>query len=200
MSEIVYWIFITSFIKKTKTSDKQTCQSFLPNIDEKSKILILYSIPGVKSLREQQYYAHPQNRFWKIMEKICNTDNLSDLFYENKLQILLKNKIVLLDVIQSCQRNGSLDSNIQNKIPNNIAELLKKFPNIKYICLNGNKAYYAFKKHFPKLLKKYQCYKLPSTSPANARYKLDELYKEWQQAICPDTFRLKYQTNDTFIN
>ena len=148
-------------------------------------------------MREQQYYAHPQNRFWKIMEKICNTDNLSDLFYENKLQILLKNKIALWDVIQSCQRNGSLDSNIQNEIPNNITELLEKFPNIKYICLNGNKAYSAFKKHFPKLLKKYQCYKLPSTSPANARYKLDELYKEWQQAICPDTFRLKYQTNDT---
>ena len=173
--------------KIRKTSVKQTCQSFLPSINEKSEILILGSIPGVKSLCEQQYYAHPQNRFWKIMEKICNADNLSNLCYENKLQILLKNKIALWDVIQTCERNGSLDSNIQNEIPNNITELLEKFPNIKCICLNGNKAYLAFKKYFLKLLKNYQCYKLPSTSPANARYKLNDLYQEWQQAIFPDS-------------
>lgn len=140
-------------------------------------------MPGVKSLEEQQYYAHPQNRFWKLMEKICNTDNLSDLIYKDKLQILLKNKIALWDVIQSCNRKGSLDSNIKNEIPNNIPELLKNFPNIKAICLNGNKSYAAFKKHFPKLLEQYKCYKLPSTSPANAKYKLEDLYNEWQPAF-----------------
>lgn len=165
--------------KITKAFNKQLCHSFLPNIDKKSEILILGSMPGVKSLDEQQYYAHPQNRFWKLMGKFCNTNNLSDLSYDNKLQILLENRFALWDVIQSCERDGSLDSNIQNEIPNNISELLKQFPNIKYIYLNGNKAYSAFKKHFPDLLKKYKCYKLPSTSPANARYKLEDLYNEW---------------------
>lgn len=162
---------------------KQNCKSFLPNIDEKSEILILGSMPGAKSLAEQQYYAHPQNRFWKLMWKFCNIDNLNELNYKNKLKTLLKNKIALWDVIQSCDRNSSMDSNIQNEIPNNIPDLLKQFPNIKVICLNGNKSYSVFKKHFPKLHKQFNCYKLPSTSPANAGYKLENLYKEWSVAL-----------------
>lgn len=166
-----------------KNQQKKICKSFLPSIDKKSEILILGSMPGVKSLEEQQYYAHPQNRFWKLMGIFCNADNLLGLSYKEKLQILLKNRIALWDVIQSCNRNGSLDSNIQNEIPNDIPKLLKQFPNIKVICLNGNKSYSAFKKLFPELLEQYQCYKLPSTSPANARYKLENLYKEWEIAL-----------------
>ena len=134
-------------------------------------------MPGVKSLDEQQYYAHPQNRFWKLMGKFCKVNNLSDAKYQNKLKILLKNKIALWDVLQSCKRNDSLDFNIKNEVPNNIRELLRDFLNIKIICLNGNKSYSDFKKYFPDLLDKYQCYKLPSTSPANARYKMEDLYK-----------------------
>ena len=166
-----------------KNSNKQLCKSFLPSIDEKSEILILGSMPGVKSLEEQQYYAHPQNRFWKLMGKICNANNLPELSYQKKLQILLKNKIALWDVIQSCNRQGSLDSNIKNEIPNDISGLLAQFPNIEVICLNGNKSYSAFKKYFPNLLEKYNCFKMPSTSPANARYKLEDLCKAWSEAI-----------------
>lgn len=110
----------------------------------------------MKSLEEQQYYAHPQNRFWKLMGMFCNLDNLQELRYQEKLQTLLKNKIALWDVIQSCKRNGSLDSNIQNELPNDIPELLKQFPNIKIICLNGNKAYTAFKKTFSRNIKAVQ--------------------------------------------
>ena len=169
--------------KIIKTSEKPNCQSFLPSINNESEILILGSMPGIKSLEEQQYYAHPQNRFWKLMGMFCNVNNLPELSYQEKLQILLKNKIALWDVIESCKRNGSLDSNIQYELPNDISELLKRFPNIKVICLNGNKAYTAFKKYFPKLLEQYKCYKLPSTSPANARYKFENLYNEWNDAI-----------------
>jgi len=169
--------------KIIKTSEKPNCQSFLPSINNESEILILGSMPGIKSLEEQQYYAHPQNRFWKLMGLFCNVENLHDSNYQEKLQILLKSKIALCDVIQSCNRDGSLDSNIQNEVPNNLQDLLKQFPNIKIICLNGNKAYTAFKKYFPDLLEKYNCYKLPSTSPANAKYKLDDLYNEWNKAI-----------------
>ena len=155
------------------------CKSFKPSIDANSKVLILGSMPGVKSLEEQQYYAHPQNRFWKVLGRICNTDNLQELAYSQKLTILLQNDIALWDTIESCKREGSLDSDIQNEIPNDIKNLLKKYPNIKTICLNGNKSYSAFKKYFPDLLQKYNCYKMPSTSPANARYSLDMLVQEW---------------------
>jgi len=168
-----------------KNQQKQNCKSFMPNIDDKSVILILGSMPGVKSLEEQQYYAHPQNRFWKLMDMFCNAENLNELNYQEKLKILLKNKIALWDVIQSCNRNGSLDSDIQNELPNDIPKLLEHFPNIEKICLNGNKSYSAFKKHFPQLLEQYKCYKLPSTSPANARYKLEDLYKNWREALSP---------------
>lgn len=144
------------------------CKSFAPSIDNNSKILILGSMPGVKSLEEQQYYAPPQNRFWKVMGVICNEPMLHEFDYDLKLKTLLNNNIALWDTIKSCKRDGSLDSEIQNENPNDIRKLLKKHSNIKTICLNGNKSYSAFKKYFPVLLDKYSCRKMPSTSPANA--------------------------------
>lgn len=152
------------------------CKSFKPEIDKNSRILILGSMPGIKSLQMQQYYAHPQNRFWKLMGKICNCENLPALEYNDKIQILLKNNFALWDVLKYCEREGSLDSNIENEIPNDISALLKKYPDIEKIILNGNKSYSGFKKYFPDLLQKYSCYKIPSTSPANARFSLEELY------------------------
>jgi len=157
------------------------CNSFSPVINKHSKILILGSMPGVKSLEMQQYYAHPQNRFWKLMGLICNCKNLHDLNYQEKLQILLKSNFALWDVLGYCNREGSLDTNIQDETPNKISELLKIYNNIETICLNGNKAYSAFKKCFPELLQEYKCYKMPSTSPANAKYNLEKLYKEWKK-------------------
>ena len=155
------------------------CKSFKPSINNNSKILVLGSMPGIKSLNESQYYAHPQNRFWKVMGYICNEPKLYEFYYEQKLKILLDNNIALWDVIKSCKREGSLDSDIQNEKPNDIKGLLKKYPNIKIICLNGNKSYSLFKKYFPDINEKYRCYKMPSTSPANAKYNLDKLIKEY---------------------
>ncbi len=159
------------------------CESFSPQVNTKSKILILGSMPGIKSLEEQKYYAHPQNRFWKIMGLLCKSPDLYELNYNDKIKILLKNNFALWDVIKFCKREGSLDSNIQEEVPNNIEKLLEDYPNIKKICLNGNKAYSAFKKYFPDLIKKYSCYKLPSTSPANAKYSLNDLYQKWSYII-----------------
>lgn len=157
------------------------CESFYPIINNNSKVLILGSMPGIKSLNEQQYYAHQQNRFWKLMGIFCNCKNLQNLNYQKKLQILLNNNFALWDIIEFCDREGSLDSNIQNEVPNDIPQLLNKYPNTKIICLNGNKAYTAFKKHFPMILRTYKCYKMPSTSPANARYNLEKLYDAWSK-------------------
>ena len=159
------------------------CKSFAPSIDNNSRLLILGSMPGVKSLEEQQYYAHPQNRFWKVMGAICDEPNLPKFDYNLKLKTLLNNNIALWDTIKSCKREGSLDSDIQNETPNDIRTLLKKYTNIKTICLNGNKSYSAFKKYFPDLLEKYNCRKMPSTSPANARYKINDLYTKWKEGL-----------------
>lgn len=153
------------------------CKSFKPAINENSKILILGSMPGIKSLELSQYYAHPQNRFWKIMGILCNRPDMASLDYTEKIKTLLDNGFALWDVIKSCSREGSLDSAIENEKPNNIKGLLKKYPNIKTIYLNGNKSYSAFKKYFPELLP--MCKKMPSTSPANARFQIPELLKEW---------------------
>lgn len=174
-----YGINIKEKLLNLENKTKNECKSFAPSIDNNSHILILGSMPGVKSLEEQQYYAHPQNRFWKVMGAICNEPKLHEFDYDLKLKTLLKNNIALWDTIKSCKREGSLDSDIQNETPNDIRKLLKKYPYIKTICLNGNKSYSAFKKYFPDLLEKYNCYKMPSTSPANARYSLDKLITDW---------------------
>ncbi|MBR6162832.1 DNA-deoxyinosine glycosylase [bacterium] len=155
------------------------CKSFKAYVDKNSLVLILGSMPGVKSLEEQEYYAHPQNRFWKVMGGICQEKNLKDFSYEEKLKTLLKNHIALWDTIGTCKREGSLDSDIENETPNDIRKLLKTYPKISAIFLNGNKSYSSFKKYFPDLLEKYNCFKMPSTSPANARYSIENLKKEW---------------------
>lgn len=91
------------------------CKSFAPAINENSKILILGSMPGIKSLEEAHYYAHPQNRFWKVMSVLCNNDMVS-MDYQTRIQTLLDNNFALWDVIKSCKREGSLDSAIENEI------------------------------------------------------------------------------------
>ncbi len=159
------------------------CKSFLPNIDKHSKILILGSMPGIKSLEMQQYYAHPQNRFWKLMGLLCKAPNLADLEYNKRLKILLDNGFALWDVIKYCKRSGSLDSNIYDETPNDISGLLQKYKNVQALILNGNKAYSALKKHIPAVFQEYKCLKMPSTSPANARYRLENLHQEWLNGI-----------------
>lgn len=159
------------------------CKSFLPKINKNSRILILGSMPGVKSLEMQQYYAHPQNRFWKLTGLLCKCPDMASFEYDKRIEILLDNGFALWDVIKTCKRSGSLDSNIYDEVPNDISGLLKKHKSIKTLILNGNKAYSAFKKHFPALIKEYKCLKMPSTSPANARYRLENLYEEWESGI-----------------
>ncbi|WP_294229488.1 MULTISPECIES: DNA-deoxyinosine glycosylase [Chryseobacterium] len=136
--------------------------SFAPVIDNDSKILILGSIPGVKSLEKQQYYGHPQNKFWKIIFELLNEDFAED--YAERIQVLKKHHIALWDVIDSCERKGSLDSEIRNEEANRIDELLESHSNIKAVFCNGGKSY----KNLQKILgKNYKIpvFLLPSTSP-----------------------------------
>lgn len=150
--------------------------SFPAIVDEQSEILILGSVPGVKSLEMQQYYAHPQNQFWKIMFHLFDKEFSSD--YKRKIALLKKNKIALWDVIESCERKGSLDTEIRNEIDNNIPELIDNHPNIKTIFCNGQKSY----KNLIKILGKdfkIPILVLPSTSPLHT-IKFEEKLESWK--------------------
>lgn len=153
--------------------------SFPPFIDSQSKILILGSIPGVKSLEKQQYYAHPQNKFWKIIFELFNEEFTED--YSERIDILKKNNIAIWDVIDSCERKGSLDSEIKNEEANQIGTLLESYPNIQAIFCNGGKSY----KNLQKLLGKnfrIPIYLLPSTSPLHT-ISFERKFEEWKKIL-----------------
>lgn len=155
----------------------QKISSFPPIINENSKILILGSIPGLKSLEMQQYYAHPQNKFWKIIFEIFNEEFTTD--YSERIKILEKHHIALWDVIDTCERKGSLDSEIRNEEANRIGELLQNYPNIKSIFCNGQKSYKNLQKILPKDFY-LPIIALPSTSPAHASLKYEEKLEKWK--------------------
>ncbi|XFA99499.1 DNA-deoxyinosine glycosylase [Candidatus Izemoplasma sp. B36] len=149
---------------------------FKPVIDKTSKILILGSFPSVISREQNFYYMHKQNRFWKVLELIFN-DNFTSPNIEEKKDLLIKHRIALYDVIESCDIIGSKDSSINNVKPVNIINLIKG-TNIRKIYINGNKAYQLFMKYNQNLTD--IVYKLPSTSSANARYSLKMLLERWK--------------------
>ena len=155
------------------------CESFDPIIDNESKILILGSMPGRKSLAMQQYYAHPQNRFWKLLAQLLEEKLPQN--YQEKQNLLLSQHIALWDTLAYCEREGSLDSDIKNEQPNALLPLLAEHKQLRAIFCNGGKAAAAFKKYFAKSLPAdVAVYYLHSTSPANARMSLDALAAEWQ--------------------
>ena len=127
----------------------QKISSFPPIIDKESKILILGSIPGVKSLEMQQYYAHPQNKFWKIICEIFNEDFTTD--YSERIKILEKYHVALWDVIDTCERKGSLDSEIRNEEANKIGELLHNYPNIKLFSATDKNLIKIYGKFYRKI-------------------------------------------------
>ncbi|MBQ3514488.1 MAG: DNA-deoxyinosine glycosylase [Lachnospiraceae bacterium] len=146
-----------------------------PIYDKNSKILILGSFPSVKSREEGFFYGHPQNRFWKVLAKVCGVHE--PITIEEKKTFLYQNHIAVWDVIQSCDINGSSDSSIKNVVPNDLSRILE-CADIKQIYVNGKKAEQLYKKYiFPKIQREVIC--LPSTSPANAAWNLERLIKEW---------------------
>lgn len=157
-------------------------QCFPPLIDKSSQILIIGTMPSVKSLAAEEYYAHPRNAFWKIVSTLFNNGyNFSD-FMEKKTCIL-NNHLALWDNLKFCERNGSLDSDIKNMIPNDFETLLKNYPHICRLIFNGQKSFQIFKKFHPELLETYQYFILPSTSPANASLSFEKKLALWQNAL-----------------
>lgn len=148
---------------------------FPPLYDQNSKVLILGSFPSVKSREQMFFYGHPQNRFWKVISAVFDSEAPTTI--DEKKCFLHTNSIALWDVIASCNITGSSDSSIKNVVVNDLSEILHN-ADIKQIFVNGKTA--------EKYYKKYICKKfgrdavcLPSTSPANATWNIEKLIKAW---------------------
>ena len=134
-------------------------------------------MPGKISIKKNQYYANRRNQFWKIIEKLFNVKLSED--YSTRLAFLLDQRIGLWDVIKSCEREGSLDSDIRKPLMNDFDRFFKEYPGIKTVFFNGGKAYNIFVRNINKELSYQNLIKLPSTSPAHA-VSLDEKLKQWE--------------------
>ena len=155
---------------------EQITRSFDPIVYSNTKILVLGSLPGKKSLELREYYGHPRNRLWKILAHITNNEIPQD--YERKKEFLFKYNIGLWDVANSAYRYGSLDSNIKKERPNDIENLLESHESIRVIGFNGKKAEKMFYKFFKE--KTHRRYvPLPSTSPANLAINFEEMCRRW---------------------
>lgn len=148
---------------------------FPPLYDKNSKILILGSFPSVKSREQLFFYGHPQNRFWKVIAAVLNAE--IPVTIDDKKKLLLLNNIALWDVIGSCDISGSSDSSIKNVTANDLTEIIEK-SKITHIFVNGKTAekYYNM---FIKAVINREAICLPSTSPANANCKLNDLVDKW---------------------
>ncbi|MBR2952747.1 MAG: DNA-deoxyinosine glycosylase [Clostridia bacterium] len=149
---------------------------FPPLYDKDSKILILGSFPSVKSREQMFFYGHPQNRFWKVISSVLGAETPTTI--EEKRSFLLSNNIALWDVIASCDITGSSDSSIKNVVANDLTEILDN-ANIKQIFVNGKTAEKYYNKCIrDKINRNAIC--LPSTSPANAGWSINNLIVIWR--------------------
>ena len=166
-------------ILKPKTSISR--QALPPVIDKTTEYLVLGTMPGEQSLLNQQYYNNPRNQFWKIIADAFNNKK-PFANYSDKLATLKNNKIGLWDVLDTCDREGSSDSNIENPTLNNLNKLFKEFPNIKTVIFNGQDSYDYFNSLVhDKVDKKYL--QLSSTSSANGHKTVAEKTQEWKTAL-----------------
>ena len=168
----------------TGSADAQL-QSFDPVVSTTDTLMILGSMPGVRSLDAQQYYAHPRNAFWKIIQSI---DGGEIKTYKQKLQMLSRQRIALWDTLKHCQRPGSLDSNIASDsvVCNDFHWLFHQYPQIKTVAFNGKASEKWFKKLVLPTLKdsgSITWASLPSSSPAMATLSLAEKTTQWRRIL-----------------
>lgn len=162
--------------------------SFDPIAAPDAEILILGSMPGRASLAAGQYYAHAQNAFWRIMAELLGFDASAP--YAERTQALKSARIALWDVLHSCKREGSLDTNIdrQTLVANDFAAFLREHPQITRIVFNGGTAEACFKRHVTHSIAEVQiqCVRLPSTSPAHAAMSFAQKLDAWRTLVQHD--------------
>jgi hypoxanthine-DNA glycosylase len=113
--------------------------SFPPVVDARTRVLVLGSLPGERSLAERRYYAHPQNQFWRLVGGAIGAD-LAALPYDQRLAALLARGIGLWDVVASARRTGSGDAAIAEATANDLPGLIDRLPHLRAVAFNGGKA------------------------------------------------------------
>lgn len=156
---------------------------FPPIVDDDAKVLVLGSLPSQRSIEASEYYAHPQNAFWRIMGEIFGAG--PERSYEERTESLTSNNIAVWDVLSSSVRPGSMDSDIDVSTakPNDFCSFFDKNAGIGLVCFNGQKAARMFKSlildRYPELLPGLTLETLPSTSPAHASMSYEEKLAKW---------------------
>lgn len=143
-------------------------RSFPPIVDDRTRVLILGSLPGEASLARGQYYGNPLNQFWSLVGAVIDVD-LRALDYPDRLAALLANRIGLWDVIAEARRQGSLDGNIRDHAPNDLAGLIAALPSLAAIGFNGGTSARIGRQRLRSLEPPLALLPLPSSSPAFTR-------------------------------
>jgi TDG/mug DNA glycosylase family protein len=152
--------------------------SFPPVVAPDTRVLVLGSLPGERSLAATRYYAHPQNRFWHLIGRVVGVE-LEPLEYEQRLTALLAAKVGLWDTVASARRIGSLDAAIREAEPNPLADLAASLPDLRAVGFNGQA---SARIGMPRLAGTgLGLIPLPSSSPANASIPLAEKQKAWDR-------------------
>lgn len=153
-----------------------------PLVSQQTRLLVLGSFPGATSLARQQYYAHPHNAFWPILQAIWPSSPYAESAdsYEYRSKWLLDKGLGLWDVYASCERVGSLDSAIRQPQANNLAELQDRCPDLRLIAHNGAQSFRQARQSGALGL---PVYRLPSTSPANASWSFARKLAAWREVM-----------------
>lgn len=157
--------------------------SFQPIINDKSKILILGTLPGTKSLECEQYYGESRNHFWRILYSVF--DETLNENYDERKAFITNHHLSLWDVLHSAERKGALDSAIKQPIPNDFTKFFKQYPHIKFVLFNGTKAESLFMKYYHTPTLEIEFFRLPSTSAVPGRNVLsfEQKCEVWKSAI-----------------
>lgn len=171
------------------------CHTFQPVFDERSQILILGTLPSVKSREQQFYYGHPQNRFWRLLALLMEPEkDAAPQTIEEKKDFLLRHHIAIWDVVAECDIIGSSDSSIRNVVAADISVILREAP-IQAIYANGGKARELYEKYTYEKTGR-EIIKLPSTSPANAAFTMERLREAWSVILA----ELEQKSNEILGN
>lgn len=181
---------LDAFREMTDSNDDNPLLTGLaPVYDEAARVLVLGSMPGVRSLDMQAYYAHPRNAFWPIMEALFGIPR--ELSYQRRLAGLRAHAIALWDVIGKCRRRGSLDQKVEpdSIVPNDFDSLFSACPAIELVAFNGSLAEQSFERYvlpeLPERFARKARVRLPSTSPAHASLRLEQKQAIWKGALEP---------------
>jgi hypoxanthine-DNA glycosylase len=159
---------------------------FNPFITQTSKTLILGTFPSIKSFEDNFYYAHPKNQFWRLLSALFDEDTPQSI--DDKKRLLKRYDIALWDMVRSCRRKNSLDSNLRDIEVNDIRVFVKEYPSIQKICFTSKTALKLYEKNFSDI--ELQTFYLPSPSPAYASVGFEEKLRGYRDVLGVDTNRV----------